>query len=322
MNNMELDFSHLSGWQANADEVNRIASTMPQPCFMNGTPRGTDPVLLYEIYREVAGEDDLGAQGIGDCVSWGFKHLVDYIQATEIHREINDLSAVQGLTGEELRRATEKKLYGFQMSSSEVIYALSRVEVGGQRGSRRDGSVGAWAAKAIQQYGTISYKRLEELGQGGAYDAKRAKNWGASGLPDDLEPEAFKHVVGTTSLVTNFADAAHLIENGYGVAVCSDVGFENARRGSQTARDEQGFATPRGTWKHCMFFNAVRYDRPGLCLVNQWPLGAFTGPLALNQPKNSFWVDEKYVNTMLGQRDSWTASGHRGYPLRPLTYRF
>lgn len=319
---MDLDLSHLSGWREDPDEVNRLCATMPQPCFMNGTPKGNDPVLLYEIYREIAGEDDLAYQGIGDCVSWGFKHLVDYIQATEIHREINDLSAIQGLKGDDLKEATEKKLYGFQMSASEPIYGLSRVEVGGQRGSYSDGSVGAWAAKAIQQYGTLSYKRLAELGQGGVYDAKRAKEWGAKGLPDALEPEAFKHVVGTTSLVTNFNDAAHLVENGYGIAVCSNVGFENGGRGSQTLRDEQGFASPRGRWNHCMFFNAVRYDRPGLCLVNQWPPAAFAGPLALNQPKNSFWVDEKVVNLMLGQRDSWTASGHRGYPLRPLTYRF
>lgn len=315
---MEEDLKQLCGWSEDQDEVNRLAATMPQPCFFGGEPKGTNPVLLYDIYREIAGEDDLAAQAIGDCVSWGFKHLVDYIQATEIHREINDLK--KHLKGADLQEATEAKLYQFQMSSSEVIYGLSRVEVGGGR-IRGDGSVGAWAAKAIQEYGTISYKRLGELGQSDKYSGQRARDWGSRGLPNDLEPEAFKHIVGTTSMVTNFKDAAHLIENGYGVAVCSDVGFENGG-GGRTQRDDQGFATARGTWNHCMYFAAVRYDRPGLCLINQWPLGAFAGPLVLNQPKNSFWVDERTVDRMLGQRDSWTASGHRGYPLRPMTYRF
>jgi hypothetical protein len=317
---MSYDASLLSGWVEDRTEVNRICATLPQPLFMNGQPRGTDPALLYEIYREIAGEDDLGVQGIGDCVSWGFKHLNDYTQAMEIKREINILQ--ESLTDNALAKAIEAKLFGFEMTSSEVIYALSRVEVGGQRGSYRDGSVGAWAAKALERYGSLSYKALKIKGLADTYNANRAKSWGATGLPDELEPEAFKHIVSTTSLVTNFQDAAHLVENGYGVAICSNVGFENAGRGSQTRRDAQGFATPRGQWNHCMFLAGVRYDRPGGCIINQWPAGAFDGPLALNQPKNSFWVDEKWINQMLSQRDSWTLSGYQGYPLRPLTYRF
>jgi hypothetical protein len=319
---MSFESEHLHGWLNRPDEVLTQCATMPIPIFRDGSPKGNEPVLLYDIYREIAGGDDLGVQQIGDCVSWGWKHLVDYTQAVEIYREIKDLSAKQGLNGDDLREATQAKLYTFEMSCSEAIYGLSRVEIGGQRGSRSDGSVGAWAAKAVTKYGTISYKELIRQGLDGTYSGSRAKQWGAQGLPDNLEPTAAKHIIATTSLVTNFADAAHLIENGYGIAVCSNVGFENAGRGSQTLRDAQGFASPRGRWDHCMFFNAVRYDRPGLCLVNQWPEAAFAGPLGLNQPKNSFWVDERVVNTMLGQGDSFTASSFAGYPLRPLTFRF
>lgn len=316
-----MDFaSLLSGWREDRSEVSRICSTLPMPMFMNGQPRGTDPVCLYEIYREIAGGDDLGVQLIGDCVSWGTKHLNDYVQCTEIKREINLLQ--EALAGDELAKAVQAKLYGFEMTSSEVIYGLSRVEVGGERGSYSDGSVGAWAAKALAKYGSLSYKALGRLGLEDKYSGKRAKSWGATGLPDNLEPEAYKHIVGTTSLVTSFQDLAHLIENGYGVAICSNVGFENGGRGSTTLRDSKGFATPRGQWNHCMFASAVRYDRPGACIINQWPLEAFDGPLDLNQPKNSFWADERVIDQMLKQGDSWTLSGYQGYPLRPLTYRF
>lgn len=167
----------------------------------------------------------------------------------------------------------------------------------------------------------MSYKALKIAGLDDKYSGQRAKSWGATGLPSTLLPETAKHLIATTSLVTNFTDAAHLIENQYGIAVCSNVGFENGS-GRITQRDAQGFATPRGTWNHCMFICGVRYDRPGCCIINQWPLQAFTGPLALNQPKNSFWVDQKVIDQMLSQQDSWTASGYQGYPIRPMTYRF
>lgn len=313
--------SELCGWVDDKEQVAEHVSQMPIPCFFNGVPKGNENVLLYEIYREIAGEDDLAAQGIGDCVSWGWKHLTDFTQAVEIKREINELVTVHNLSGDDLKQETAKKLFQFEMTASEVIYALSRVEIGGGK-IRGDGSVGAWAARAVTEYGTLSYKQLERSGQGGTYDPNRARNWGARGLPDTLEPESKKHILATTSQVRNFSDAAALIESGYGVAICSDVGFENARNGSQTLRDEQGFASARGTWNHCMFGSAIRYDRPGICIINQWPPGAFAGPLGLNQPKNSFWVDERTINTMLSQGDSFTASRYNGYPMRPLTYRF
>lgn len=320
---MSLDFNpaDLCGWQEDQEQVKLIASQSSMPFFMGGTPEGNKPALLYTIYREIAGGDDLGVQGIGDCVSWGNKHLNDYTQAIEIHLQMQAIKSNPALSPEEVKQALQVVLYGFQMTASEVIYALSRVEIGGQRGSYRDGSVGAWAIKALAKYGSLSYKKLGELGQGDKYDARRAKQWGATGLPDNLEPSAAEHKIQTYSLVTKFEDAAHLIENGYGVAVCSNVGFQNGR-GGVTQRDEQGFATARGRWDHCMFFCAARYDRPGLCCINQWPLQAFAGPLNLDQPKNSFWVDERTVNVMLSQQDSWTASQFKGYPIRALTYRF
>jgi hypothetical protein len=311
----------LGGWREDPSEVSRIQSKLRYPIYQDGVVRGNDPVLLYTIVREIAGGDDLGVQGIGDCVSWGNARLVNYTSAIEIYRQIHMIKQSEAYAAGDpaALAAVKSALFEYQAAATEVIYALSRVEVGGQRGSYRDGSVGAWAAKAIHDFGTMSYRLLGQKGLGDKYDAQRAKQWGALGLPDTLEPSAAEHKIQTVSMVTNFKDAAALIESGYGVAVCSNVGFENGSRGV-TQRDAQGFATPRGRWDHCMFFAGVRYDRPGLCLVNQWPLGAFAGPLALDQPKNSMWVDERYVNTMLAQRDSWTASNLNGYPIRKLTY--
>lgn len=311
----------LCGWQEDQNEVARIQRTLSYPIFMDGVAAGNEPVLLYKIVREIAGGDDLGVQGIGDCVSWGNARLVNYTSAIEIYRQIHAVKQDEAYAAGDpaAKQLIQGLLFEYQAAATEVIYALSRVEVGGQRGSYSDGSVGAWAAKAIHEWGTMSYRLLGQKGLGDKYDARRAKQWGATGLPDTLEPSAAEHKIQTISQVTTFRDAAALIESGYGVAVCSNVGFENGP-GRVTLRDAQGFAKPAGRWDHCMFFAGVRYDRPGLCLVNQWPLGAFAGPLALDQPKNSFWVDERYVDVMLGQRDSWTASQLNGYPIRKLTY--
>ncbi len=81
---------NLCGWLEQPAEVDRVCQTLPQPLFQGGTPRGTEPVLLYKIHREIAGEDDLEHQGIGDCVGWGTCHLTDGVSAVEIHREIQD----------------------------------------------------------------------------------------------------------------------------------------------------------------------------------------------------------------------------------------
>jgi hypothetical protein len=311
----------LSGWREDPAEVSRIQKTLSYPLFMEGVVQGNEPALLYKIVREIAGADNLGAQGIGDCVSWGTARLVDYVSAIEIHRQIHAIKQSEAYAaGDPAALAAIKgKLFEFQWTATEPIYGLSRVEIGGWRGSRQDGSVGAWAAKAINRYGNLSYQHLGKLGLGDKYDARRAKEWGATGLPDTLEPSAAEHKIETVSMVTNFRDAAALIESGYGIAVCSNIGFENGPRGS-TLRDAQGFAQKRGRWNHCMFFGGARFDRPGLCCINQWPLGVFQGPLDLDQPKNSFWVDERTVNEMLSQRDSWTASGLNGYPIRTLRY--
>jgi hypothetical protein len=59
-------------------------------------------------------------------------------------------------------------------------------------------------------------------------------------------------------------------------------------------------------------------DRPGSCLFQSWGNGSPTGPRALDQPPNSFWVDQHVVESMLAKRDSWAISGFEGYPARAL----
>lgn len=245
-------------------------------------------ILLYEAVRKVWGRDiDPGPQLIGDCVSWGFAGCVDLVACVEV------------VAGE-----AEKHSWDLR-TCTEAVYALSRVEYGNMDGSLEDGSYGAWAATAVMRGGTLSRDRL------GPYDPARAKDWGAQGLPDHLEAEAWQHRIRRTALVQSFGEARDALANGYPVAVCSDQGFS-------LARDPEGFAAPQGTWYHCMKFIATRDDeRPGLLCMNSWGPDQPVGPKGKHDiPRGSFWVDAEICTRMLRQRDSYAISQFDGYPAR------
>lgn len=261
---------------------------------LRGTGAGKN-VLLYEAARQVMGRDlDPGPQRIGDCVSWGWGGAVDLLACVQI-----ETGGLPQEFGWDLRTCTE------------AVYALSRVEYGNLDGSYSDGSVGSWAAEAVSKGGTLSRRRL------GDYDPKRAKTWGAKGLPDDLEPEARNQLVRTVTLVTSYEQARDAIANGYPVPICSGVGFEGRR-------DSEGFIRRRGSWAHCMKLVATRDDgRPGLLCLNSWgndhagePKGEY------DIPDNGWWISPEDCNAILRERDSYAVSQFMGYPSQEIPWIF
>lgn len=292
----------LNGWVRDDSEVEKVWTTMPTPFFATPEPENKD-VHNHLIFKSLTGDwHDEGPQAIGDCVSWGNGRLIDYAQVLE--------PAYGGTPLE------------YQKTATEVIYALSRVEIGGGR-IRGDGSVGAWAAKAVTDYGTLSRKQLASLGVSGDYSGQRAREWGRTGLPDKLEPAAKQHIIEDMTPVRNFKEFAWHCQQGRITAVCSDVGFENGPRGV-TMRDAQGFARPRGQWNHCMALVSVRMgSRPGGLLTNQWPKSTVQGPQGpVEIPPCSWWVDADVIDHMLAQKDSFVGTRYKGYPARKLTWRF
>lgn len=314
---------HLCGWVDDQQQVIEVCQSLPTPFYAGPEPIEGKDVFLWQIFDKIAGKP-LGKdiQRIGDCVSWGFKHFYDITQAVQIDLQLKTLASQLGPDTPEFKTASDAVLFEFKECSSEAIYGLSRVEIGGGQ-IRGDGSVGAWAAKALYRFGGISRAYLQSKGLNPNYDPQRAKDWGYRGLPDEMEPEAKEHgLMAEMSLVTDARSAAFHIQNGRPVPVCSNVGFENGQNG-YTERDSRGFARPRGRWDHCMCFIGVRWNPFGLALLNQWPLEVTYGPKWPDHlPDNVWWVDESTCNTMLGQRDSWTGDKVKGYPIRELTWRF
>lgn len=280
------DLSHLGGWHNDPIEVIRVVNSMPYPnaaqaaYHFKGSGAG-QTVLLYKAWKDVYGQYfPYPAQQIGCCVSRGYSEGVDLLGCVQI--------------------AVGKKAEVFKPTSHEAVYGMARVDIGGGR-LWGDGAVGAWAAKAVTTIGTVPQELV------GPYDDAKCKLWGNRGVPAEFKAKAGEHKVGAASLVTDVDTLDDLLANGYPVPVCSNQGFT-------MTRDSNGFCQPRGSWAHCMLICGVRVDIPGYCIMQSWGMSVPDGPLALDQPPNSFWADRRTVASMLRMEDTFALSSFDGYP--------
>lgn len=276
------------GWYQNPDEVAWVCQSLPDPYFASaarglyGTGRG-QTVMLYKAWKDVYGDYfPYPAQSIGCCVSRGWSEGVDLLQCVQI---------AVGHANEE-----------FNPTSHEAIYGFARVDIGGGRLGEQDGAVGAWAAKAVSTIGTVSQKDV-----GFDYSDRKAKEWGSRGVPADIKSKAKDHIVKSVAMVKTFDELCDAIANGYPVPVCSNQGFT-------MERDRDGFCKPQGSWAHCMLICGIRDDKPGALIMQSWGMDNPKGPLALDQPPNSFWADADVVEKMLSEQDSFAMSSYVGYP--------
>lgn len=277
-----------------------------KPLVFGETPAGksvqsadTD-VFLWRNVRVASGRaaladwyPNVNQKDVGCCVGCGWKHATDVC------------AAVQVMNG----RAEQ-----WQPVSVEVIYGGSRVEVGGGR-IQGDGSLGAWANEWVSKKGGVVPMDKYPSADLSTFDPIRARQFGRTGVPQDIENKAKDHPVKGTALVRTWQEVDRAIRQGYPVAVCSDQGFT-------MGRDAQGFATPSGTWAHCMCFVGVRgSSRPGAYCLNSWGDTAHTGPrFPADAPKAGFWVDAKTVERMVSQGDSYALADLAGFPARSLDW--
>lgn len=295
-----MDYSHLQGWVDQPKEVEHVMNDLPFPVFGSIYPPMKDDgkgkiVLLHEIVEKVAKKFPVRHQLIGDCVSMGAACAVDCTKSVDIFIK------------------KERELW-VNETATEDIYSGSRNIIGQGRLGNSDGSVGAWAAKYVNQYGALPRDKYGNIDLS-VYDGNKARQWGNAsfGFPGELLQEAKKHPVQTVSLVKSYEEARDLIANGYAVTVACNIGFTSKR-------DKDGFAVRSGNWNHQMCFIAVddEYKRPGLLCQNSWGRNWISGPKRHNQPDGSFWVDASTVNAMFAQNDSWGYSGYDGFKPRKL----
>jgi hypothetical protein len=243
-------------------------------------------------------------RAIRDCVSFGHGHATDLLQCIEI--------ALGGSTRGG-NRGTRSTVAGsgqgaaeYRETDTEFIYATSR-EVAGILGGV-EGSYGAAAIKAMTTIGLVS---REMLGAEGVYSGQRAQEWGCKGAPPAVKSQAASFLLGSAALVLTWDELVAALSSGYPVTICQDQGFS-------LTRDRDGFCEPEGILGHCMVIAGVRFDRPGACILQSWGPDVPDGPRALDQPSFSFWADQRVVETILAQGDSWALCNAPDFAVRSL----
>lgn len=298
-----MNDNYPQGWVRDDEAVEAVQASLPFP-VAGDTPAGQvedipDHVYLWDVARVVNGGliPPRNQGQVGSCVSFGTARAVEYSMCAEI------------AVGEP---------ESFMDLCTEVIYAGSRVEIGGGR-LRGDGSVGAWAADWCRKYGILG--RLEYKTEKATYDLRqyseaRCKSWGSTGVPNDLEPLAKAHPIRQTTQVKTWEEAKRMLASGYGIAVCSGQGFS-------MKRDANGVAKASGSWAHCMCLcgyhieGGKEYGR----IDNSWGASAHTGPTGWGNPgPEGFWAEAAVISKMLAEKDSWAFSSVDGFPVKKLRW--
>lgn len=296
-----MDTPFAQGWVDDPDAVVAIASELEYPTF-GDTPADALPeadlppeVFLWDAALKVTGKllPPRNQGRIGSCVSFGTNRAIEYTMLQEIARG----------ESEEYREIAE-----------EVTYGGSRVEVGGGK-IRGDGSVGAWAAKFVNQWGVVdrAVHGKIDLRQ---YSETRCKEYGSAGVPTELETIARKFPIKTITIIKTVEQAQKALAQGYGIATCSSQGFD-------MARNANGVARASGVWHHCMC--VAGYVTIGgklhFRIDNSWGSMAHTGPVGPGNPgPEGFYAESSVVAKMLAQSDTWAFSGVQGFPLRDFWF--
>ena len=293
------------GWINDPEAVDAIVATLPFKDFSE-TPAAMyldsdmpDHVYLWDFAIQVTGGllTPQNQLDVGSCVSMGCERAVNYTLCAEI---------ANGLDSE----------HAYMVQ--EAIYGLSRVEIGNKKLGRGDGSIGAWAAEAVKKYGVLKRgKYLNDKYDLTKYSTSRCRDWGWTGLPDDLEPEAKMHPVKEIVPVKSWEDAKKALVQGYGISVASNQGFK-------MRRDSNGVCAPSGSWAHQMALvgfatiDGVEYGR----IDNSWGSESHTGPVGPGNPgPEGFYAHSKTIESMLKQNDSFAYSGVTGFPKRKLRWK-
>lgn len=314
-----IDGQHGTGYTPDAEATEEFLGSLNEPNFSDAAselfiekpkikddiPAATDGVFLYRFKRQ-AWKKALGTDpptpnqyASSSCVGHG------WVEA------INCATAIDYLQGD----ADE-----WQPADPLSVYGGARVDAKGLRYAYGNGASGAMAAKFVTHWGMlpqIGYEWCDTTNRTSQAVVKRASEWGYYGNGGRSNEQVANEIckqypVRQVALATTYDEAWTAIKNGYAVTVCSSQGFTSSR-------DSSGFCRPSGTWKHCMCFVGIRYDKPGLLCQNSWGNYVQGGKFPPDMPDGSFWVDERTAESMLSSyRDSYAVSGVSGFKAKKL----
>tara|TARA_R100000808_G_scaffold24931_1_gene59471 strand:- start:1419 stop:2411 length:993 start_codon:yes stop_codon:yes gene_type:complete len=318
------DFTQLMGWKENRQGVeacvNDPANKHPIFSLANHKIRNENlkdthlwlPLLWCNPnYRR-------GAQGIGDCVSWGAELAATILTAKICYK----------------RRAKGR----FMEAATEPLYGGGRVEAEGiSFGGWSDGSYGGAQAKFMRDWGILYRMNYSDKTGNpdhnlGEYSSRKAKNWGAYGCGGKndggkLDTIARDHPVKTTSLCRGFDDCARSIA----VSKCPVTIASNY--GCSMRRNNYGECRWNQRWPHQMVLIAVRFgSRPGCLCAQSWGPEVASGPsgdkytdnLPGPTPRNilgfTWWIPADDIDRICREEDTWAIGDVDGW--RPDRFKW
>lgn len=292
--------THLMGWSQDAAQspvTRQMVAEMPPFEILPEVPGvkrdNTRSNVRFWEYAERQGIDYnkwLAKQEVGDCVSWGMAKAGNWLQVIQITLG---------------QRAKFQELY------PPYIYGVSRVQIGGGRLSG-DGSVGAWAAKAVQQYGVLSIE-ADGVPQ---YSGRIAREWGRRGPPEEFLRIGKETLIKTASPMRSAEDCCNAICNGYPVTIASNAGF-----GSITERDGRMVGRWTTSWAHqmhlCGYDGTAASGEKYFYVLNSWGHNAHPRPLQ-GEPPGGFWITWDDLDRICRQGDSFAYSAFDGFPSQDI----
>jgi len=322
-------FVPVFGWRPDPAAVAAVLAQLPRPHFSAAAPHlaGTGEkadVFAWEVEEKVLGKrlPAWDQSSIGSCVSHGWGRAVQDVLLAQVA-----LGNVEQWPGFEVCR--------------EAIYGGSRVQVGGERGSYDDGSVGAWAAKWVKDFGVLFYTKYDGYDLTGGYDVRRCKEWGAGGCPQPLEPTARLHPVKDVTQTTTPEQVRDAVANLHFVAVCGQTSRVMKRRPG-------GWCPKTGNdWPHCEEIAGVCVvaggasspfggggaapfagDTPAFAERNSWGdyLGSDNNAVKLASGREVQLPDGVYLSTFeeraadFREGDTFAASAFVGFPAQRLEW--
>ncbi len=299
---------YLGGWRHEPALVETIcAANGPSGLYeaapsLRGAGRGARALLLTALAEVEGGWIPYPPQTRGTCVGRGGGRACDLLQAIKA----------------KLGAAWQARI------SSEIIYGFARVEIGGRR-IRGDGAVVANAVEAVRRLGILPRGTYEVNGKRYVIppqdDDRLAVDWGADGVPDDLEPLCAKHLVRAWAPVRGYEEARDAIAAGYVVWFGTSQAFW---RSLPARRDNRGFLRAEGTTAHSWLAVGVDdKDRtPHLILDNRsWGDAWVTGPDGdYPIPPGCYRCRAEDFDRVAARGEAYAVGDLDGFPIKKLDY--
>ena len=307
-----------TGWSADRVETDGFASTLPALYGeqLEGLPfyRERSAFPYRHLSSALKGSKNVSNgrltainQGnVGSCVGCMGSRVADLTAACDIYQRRQPERWPTNSNGRPL------------ISSPEYCYGAARLVVGNL--GRWDGATGSGMARAFKEIGTAYQKPYSLKVDLSRYSSTRAREFARRGIPDEVLEAAREHPFRATVRVTSCEQAGALIQNGYGIGICSGLAWNDRR-------DRDGFSRRvRPGWSHAM--SVVGYlvtaeGRSGMIIQNSWGADWISGPtpaLCPDLPAGSFVCDWHDFESVVSSGDCWAYGGFKGFELSPFDW--